>query len=214
MKINYEDYWKDRIKRNYVPLMPRHREIVRIITKTKDSGKVLDLGCGEGQILKMLPNSYEKYGVDISENALKLVNDRNIYVKSCNLNRDFPFHMNFDFIICSEVLEHLEQPSNVLENVKKYLTKDGLFLVTTPNITLWTHRIRLLIGKFPNYDKSHINFWDLDSFIKLLHNYGYEILNFYPTLFNPFFFSKLSLRYIQIYKLFGEQFLFICKNAK
>ena len=210
MKINYEDYWKKRIKRGYTPLLPRHREIVRIIIETKNSGRILDLGCGEGHILKMLPNSYEKYGVDISKTALKLANDKNIHIKLCNLNKDFPFDMKFDFIICSEVLEHLKNPSNVLENVKKHLTKDGLFLVTTPNITHWRHRVSMLFGKFPNYDKTHINFWDLNSFIKLLHNYGYEILNFYPTYFDPYFFSKLSkLKYT--YRLFGKQFLFICK---
>lgn len=207
MKINYEDYWKKRLKRNYMSLMPRHYEIARIIIKTKNSGRVLDLGCGEGHILKMLSNAYEKYGVDISKTALRLANDKNIHIELCNLNKDFPFDIKFNFIICSEVLEHLENPSNVLENVKKHLTKDGLFLVTTPNVTHWRHRVSMLFGKFSNYDKSHINFWDLNSFIKLLHNYGYEILNFYPTYFDPYFFSKLK----RTYRLFGKQFLFICR---
>lgn len=210
MKIDYEDYWKKRIKRGYTQLMPRHRKIVRIIIETRNSGRILDLGCGEGHILKMLPNSYEKYGVDVSKTALKLANDKNIHIKFCNINKDFPFDMKFDFIICSEVLEHLENPFDVLENVKKHLTEDGLFLVTIPNVTHWRHRVSLLLGKLPNYDKTHINFWDLDSFIKLLYNRGYEILNFYPTYFHPRFFSKLS-RLKCTYRLFGKQFLFICK---
>lgn len=214
MKINYEEYWKDRIEKNYIPLMPRHREIVRIITGTKNSGRVLDLGCGEGHILKMLPDSYEKYGVDISESALNLIIERDISVKLCNLNKDFPFDIKFDFIICSEVLEHLERPSNVLKNVKKHLTKDGLFLVTTPNVTLWKHRIRLLFGEFPNYDKSHINFWDIEDFIDMLINHGYVLLDFYPTGFSPIpnLSLKLKLRKLKfLYKLLGEQFLFICR---
>lgn len=210
MKINYEDYWKKRVKRGYMSLMPRHREIVRIIIETKNSGRILDLGCGEGHILKMLSNSYEKYGVDVSKTALKLANDKNIHIKLCNLNKDFPFDMKFDFMICSEVLEHLENPFDVLENVKKHLTEDGLFLVTIPNVTHWRHRVSLLLGKSPNYDKTHINFWDLDSFIKLLHDRGYEILDFYPTYFDPRFFSKLP-RLKSTYRLFGKQFLFICK---
>ena len=190
--------------------MPRHYEIVKIITKTKMSGKVLDLGCGEGHILKMLPSSYEKYGSDISKTALKLVNHKNIHIKSCDLNKDFPFNKEFDFIICSEVLEHLENPSNVLENVKKHLTKNGLFLVTTPNVTHWRHRVSRLFGKSPNYDKTHINFWDLDGFTQLLQKHSYRIINFYPTYFDPFFFSKLSGSK-NTYGLLGKQFLFICK---
>ncbi len=191
--------------------MPRHYEIVRIITKTKNSGRVLDLGCGEGHILEMLPSSYEKYGADISKTALKLVNHKNIHTKLCDLNKEFPFDMKFDFIICSEVLEHLINPSNVLENVKKHLTKDGLFLVTTPNVIQWRHRVSMLFGKFPNYDKTHIKFWDLDNFTELLKNNGYMILKFYPTYFDPFFFSKLSgIKFT--YGLVGKQFLFICKH--
>ncbi|MGF3555343.1 MAG: hypothetical protein ACQXXF_08825, partial [Thermoplasmatota archaeon] len=67
MKIDYERYWKDRIKKNKMPMMPRHREIVKIITSSRSSGKILDLGCGEGHILNILPDSLKKYGCDISE---------------------------------------------------------------------------------------------------------------------------------------------------
>jgi len=211
MKVDYNQYWESRLQRNYTPVMPRHREIVRIIIERKRSGKVLDLGCGEGHILQMLSDSYERYGCDVSDLALSLIHDDKIQKTVCDLNKAFPFDLDFDVIIASEVLEHLQNPYNVLEKVRKHLTKGGLFLVTNPSVTLWRHRLQLLCGRFPKYDPSHINFWDVDGFIELLSSYGYKIWDFYPTYYvfprrlrGIFFFKSRFL-----YKLFGEQFLFI-----
>jgi len=216
VRVDYNQYWEDRLQRNYTPVMPRHREIVRIIKERKRAGKILDLGCGEGHILQMLPDFYEKYGSDVSDVALSLIKDEKIHKKACDLNQDFPFDLNFDVIIASEVLEHLGNPYNVLEKVKEHLAKDGLFLVTTPSVTLWKHRLQLLRGRFPKYDPSHINFWDIDSFAELLRNYGYKILDYYPTYFVlPVRFTEAMIAKLRpLHKLFGEQFLFICEVNK
>jgi hypothetical protein len=70
MKISYGEYCKDRSRQNYMSARARHREIVRVIVKrTKNSVKVLDSRCREGHILKILPASSEKYGIDLSENV-------------------------------------------------------------------------------------------------------------------------------------------------
>jgi 2-polyprenyl-3-methyl-5-hydroxy-6-metoxy-1,4-benzoquinol methylase len=120
MKIDYERYWKDRIKKNKMPMMPRHREIVKIITSSRSSGKILDLGCGEGHILNILPDSLKKYGCDISELPLKFLDD-NVTAKTCDLNKEFPFDDVFDVIVCSEVLEHLENPERLLQNISNHI---------------------------------------------------------------------------------------------
>lgn len=213
MGVDYNQYWDDRLRRDYTPVMPRHREIVKIIKERKRQGKILDLGCGEGHILQMLSDSYERYGCDVSDLALNLINDHRIHKRVCDLNEDFPFDLNFDVIIASEVLEHLRNPHNLLQKVKGHLRKDGLFLVTIPSVTLWRHRLQLLCGRFPKYDPSHVNFWDIDSFVELLRNYGYKILDYYPTYFVlPVPFTEALIAKLRpLHKLFGEQFLFICE---
>jgi len=211
--VDYNRYWEDRLERNYTPVMPRHREIVRIINEREKSGRILDLGCGEGHILQMLSDSYERYGCDVSSLPLSLIDDPSIHKKVCDLNKEFPFDLDFDIIIASELLEHLQNPYNVLEEVKKHLTKDGLFLVTIPNVTHWRYRLQFLRGKFPEFAPSHVHFWDIASFTALLRDYGYKSLNFYPTYFVfPRYLGRLFfLKPRFLYKLFGEQFLFICE---
>ena len=211
MTVDYDQYWDDRLQRNYMPVMPRHREIVRVINERGKSSSILDLGCGEGHILKMLPDSCQRYGCDISKTPLDLINDKRIHCVLCDLNNDFPFDLDFDVIVASEVLEHLQNPHHVLEKAKEHLAKDGLFLVTIPNVALWRHRLQLLRGRFPGYDPTHVNHWDVDSFIELLTSYGYKISNYYPTYFIfPRYLGRIFfLRPRLLYKLFGEQFLFV-----
>lgn len=222
MRVDYERYWEERIEKKHVEVRPRHCEIVAVIRKEKGaSSKILDLGCGEGHILNMLPESFEKYGCDISQTALNLINIEKIHCVVCDLNNTFPFEGEFDVIIASEVLEHLHDPYNLLEQVKLHLAKDGLFLATIPSVTHFTHRMQLLRGNFPTYDPSHVNFWDIDKFVKILQNHGYRVLHFYPTSFDIPFLGKFPnllkklpfFKTKQSYKLFGEQFLFICKIA-
>ena len=46
---------------------------------------------------------------------------------------DFAFSERFDIIICSEVLEHLKRPEEMLNGLKELVKKDGIFLFTIPN---------------------------------------------------------------------------------
>jgi len=168
-----------------------------------------------GRILQMLTYSYDRYGCSVSYLPLGLITDDKIHKTICDLNREFLFNLDFDVIIASEVLKRLQNPYNVLEKVREHLTKDGLFFVINLSVTLWRCRIQILRGKFPKYDLSHIGFWDIDSFIKLLISYGYEVLNFYPTYFvfprylGRIFFIKPGF----LYRLFEEQFLFLTSKA-
>jgi len=208
--IDYEKYWYDRIVKNKSTLMPRHYSIVELIYSKQKYGRVLDLGCGIPHILNMLPSSYQKYACDISETLSKVINKNEIEFSIADLNSEFPFkHEKFDFIVASEVLEHLHNPSNVLDNVKGCLVNDGLFIVTTPNPVNIRHRLRLLSGKMPTWDHTHVNFWTKNDFSKLLQDYGYRVLNIYPTC-SHYLPKRVVIPFKFLYNLFGEQFLFSC----
>lgn len=99
---------------------------------------VLDVGCGNGVISRSLGEAgFNVYGVDVSEKAI---------AKARQLNR-FP-NVTFDVIsaeqliaegkkynaiICSEVLEHLNKPGDLLKTLYQSLTDTGILIVTVPN---------------------------------------------------------------------------------
>jgi len=101
------------------------------------SVKILDVGCGNGNIAMQLGSSgHEVLGIDISKEAItkaQLNNSlSNVSFKYIAVE-DLAIENKFEVIICSEVLEHLHEPESVIRSLKKQLSDDGLLIITVPN---------------------------------------------------------------------------------
>jgi ubiquinone/menaquinone biosynthesis C-methylase UbiE len=55
----------------------------------------------------------------------------------------------FDLVYVGEVIEHLYDPDHVFEEVRRVLTKQGHFILSTPNLSSWINRIVLFFGYQP-----------------------------------------------------------------
>jgi len=134
----------------------RYVEMLRLKTivdmaKISADDSVLDLGCGEGYCLTLVPNAKKIVGIDISKVALKrakaLIKERNIdatleFGDAQALEMD----EKFDKILCSEVLEHVPNPEKVMKNVYSLLNPNGLLVVSIPD-ELRIQRMMSLIKK-------------------------------------------------------------------
>ena len=121
----------------------RYVEMLRLKTivdmaKISADDSVLDLGCGEGYCLTLIPKAKKIVGVDISKVALKRANT---LIKSRNIDAALEFgdaqnpsmDEKFDKILCSEVLEHVPDPRKVMKNVYSLLNSNGLLVVSIPD---------------------------------------------------------------------------------
>jgi ubiquinone/menaquinone biosynthesis C-methylase UbiE len=104
-------------------------ELTKFITS---NGKILDVGGGIGLEAQFLPqfvdiNNY--YNLDISIEMLKYSRQNNVLAQSEHL--PFPAH-TFDYVICSEVLEHVADKVNTIAECYRVLKPKGLFLLSTP----------------------------------------------------------------------------------
>jgi 2-polyprenyl-3-methyl-5-hydroxy-6-metoxy-1,4-benzoquinol methylase/GT2 family glycosyltransferase len=106
--------------------------------------RVLDLACGEGYGSYLLAKTAESVvGIDIDEHAIK--HARNKYIKQSlefkvGSVTEVPIageHL-FEVVVCFEALEHIEDHQKLLSEVKRLLTPDGIFIVSTPNKTVYT----------------------------------------------------------------------------
>lgn len=118
-------------------LLNRHKKILNLILKNsiKDD-YVLDIGCFDGKILKVLEQKGYKnlYAVDFSETSKKSFKKTSIHFSTYDIERDrIPFGNKFDIIIYTDVLEHLFSPQTTLFNIKKNLSKDGKIIFSVPN---------------------------------------------------------------------------------
>jgi len=131
----------------------RIRKVISI-AKERRPGKVLDVGCGAGDIgvlAKAVLITCDVYGVDISGDAVAKARSRGIISFLCNVDEQpLPFQDSFfDLVICGEIIEHLFDPDHLLDEVHRVLKPNGAAVFTTPNLAAWYNRIALLIGYQP-----------------------------------------------------------------
>ena len=101
---------------------------------------ILDIGCGRGFYLKSLSlYKFPKkiFGIDINDKYLikakKNCQDKRIIIKKGTIY-SLPYEDNyFDFIICSELLEHLKDDKRGIKELSRVLKKNGTIAITVPN---------------------------------------------------------------------------------
>ncbi|WP_449601521.1 methyltransferase domain-containing protein [Paenibacillus sp. Marseille-Q9583] len=114
-----------------------------LIAKQYCQGKrVLDIACGEGYGSFAMAEKWgakEVHGVDISQEAINNAKEnfshKNIHFNTINAEEDNDFFEEgyFDLIVSFETIEHLANPILYLENLKRWLKKDGIILISCPN---------------------------------------------------------------------------------
>ena len=172
-----EERWQER--ENLI----RVNKILSLIPSDKKL-KVLDLGCYTGVVLDELKKKgHEVIGAELSEYGINECKRKEIPVLKYDLNvYPYPFKSeSYDVIICAEVIEHLIVPDLILNEIRRILKKDGILILTTPNLAALTRRIKLLLGRNPNIDVSlenssgHVRYYTFSSIIGLLNKYKFKI---------------------------------------
>jgi len=99
--------------------------------KKKTKGSLLDVGCGDGLISCLLAKSgFKVKGIDIEKEAIKLAQQKCPFV-DFEVNDVFDMSERFDYLLASEVIEHLPNPDEFLQKIKGLFRKEAL--ITTPN---------------------------------------------------------------------------------
>lgn len=93
------------------------------------SGKVLDVGCGIGDMIRHRPQTV---GVDVNPRAVEFCASQGLNVRLMAPDRlPFPDH-DFDGVLLDNVLEHLEHPQPLLEEIHRVLVANGTLIVGVP----------------------------------------------------------------------------------
>ena len=111
-------------------------EKVDLVQRFVSSGRILDVGCGDGKFLWALDSQqWDRTGVEFSEETVRLVNEKIDDVKlfegdifSAELKEG-----SFDVVTFWHVLEHLPRPQEVLERVRRLLSPGGWIFISLPN---------------------------------------------------------------------------------
>lgn len=107
-------------------------------------GRILDLGCGDGDYGRRLKDlGFDVVAGDIDLARFKYKNE--IEFKHCDITKGMPFSDNyFDYVLLIEVVEHLRNPYVVMPEINRIIEPNGSLVMSTPNILNLKSRLRFL----------------------------------------------------------------------
>ena len=116
--------------------------------------KVVDFGCGDGSLLKMLANkkSITGYGVENDPNKINecIINGVSVIQQDIDYGINNYRDMGFDFAIMASSIQCLRRPKDVIINILQVANE---CVITLPNFGNWELRMGLLKGKMPSSAK-------------------------------------------------------------
>ena len=149
-----------------------YKIVIKILSSLPKGARVLDVGCGPG----ILSEKLNKFGLNVSACDIERKINKNdkILFKYADLNKKIPYNNNFfEAVVCLEVIEHLHSPWLLVEEIYRVLKKDGIVILSSPNISNCVARIyHLLTGKmwlFKTFTTDHINpmsYWEIERIFK------------------------------------------------
>lgn len=141
----------------------RKRLILNIIKKYKHCKlAILDIGCGDGFLLNSLKQypSFKIFGLDVSPKAIELAQDRAgsdiQYLLGDLQSKEGLPKRKFDFIICSEVLEHLPNDKTAISNLAFLLAPQGKLLLTLPHKQDYWTQHDTAVAHLRRYEKKDV----------------------------------------------------------
>jgi len=130
-----EEYWWFKSRRSMV------FSLIEKMNLSKDA-KILEVGCSGGPLLELLKNEgyHNTYGIDLSENAIDVCKERGILnaFQMDAVNLQFS-DSEFDLVIASDILEHIEDEMSALAEWNRVLKLNGKLIVFVPAFnSLWS----------------------------------------------------------------------------
>lgn len=176
--------------------------------------KVLDIGCATGVFGKLLKDKYNccVTGIEINKRICKIAENNIDKVICCNVETNFPeIKDKFDIIILADILEHLKNPENLLNNIKNLLNSNGYIIISVPNVSHYSVVMNLLWGNWDYtssgiLDKTHLRFFTFNSIKRMLKENGFKIgsFNCIRNHINPEL--KNIFKYLEKQKIVGPAF--------
>lgn len=172
----------DNRRYNYTDHETQHRDEYPIIESfIQPNSKVIDLGCGNGSLLKLLKDkkNIHEYGIEMVQSGVDIGLEKGLNV--CQGLIDSPLDevedKQFDYAICNVTIQMVRYPEVLLSEMKRIAHYQ---IVSFPNFAHWRNRLDLLLkGRMPKpmlfgyewYSTGHIHQLSIRDFLDLVEKY-------------------------------------------
>jgi SAM-dependent methyltransferase len=133
--------------------------------------EVLDVGCGSGVYVLHLADEFQIRGVD-AERFDAWAERPELFGLADAQDLRMPAN-SVDTILSFETLEHLPDPRRALEEYSRVCRKNVILTVPNCVVSPGMRRSGLIFHHW--IDRTHVNFWDLDAFARLVSDAGFTV---------------------------------------
>jgi methionine biosynthesis protein MetW len=163
-----------------------------IIQQIERGSRVLDLGCGDAELLARLQSEHQcdVLGVEYDENAFVQAIERGIPILQVDLNEglDTLPSQSFDYAVLSQTLQQIRRPMELLHEIFRVARRA---IVVVPNFGHWRVRLQVgLLGRVPVtdnlpyewYESPNIHFLSMLDFRELAGRGNFRIVKEIPII--------------------------------
>jgi 2-polyprenyl-3-methyl-5-hydroxy-6-metoxy-1,4-benzoquinol methylase len=200
--VHFDDWEHDN---PYVSQLAAHRvyfkkliTYIRLFMGEPSSIKLLDVGCAIGVLVKVaMEEGIDAEGIDIAQTAISYAQKKfhvPVTQGTCTtwfIKKQYKNH--YDVITALEVIEHEENPIQMMKIIHTMLRPGGTVIITTPNFnTLY----RILMGKaWVGYEHTeHLWFFTPETILQMLRKAGFSDIHVQKDFYRPYSVSYMFRR--------------------
>lgn len=178
-----------------------YAQLLSRVRKYATQGRWLDVGCSYGWLLSYVnTRGFEGQGIEPSASAAQHAIDAGIPVRVAGFPDSGSDAESFEVVSFMDVLEHLESPAEILGAIRRRLVPDGILIIQVPDRASFLYRLArqlhwLSLGRIrfalsrlwlADLDFPHHYYFTLEALRMLLHEVGFEILEYSrPAMGHP-----------------------------
>lgn len=174
----YDQHYFDNIFSRQVHNSQRNRRRLKLARQAVPGGNFLEIGCGQGEFLRMAAAYYQVEGIDISHHAVKALRSATrLPIRRADIQDTALPAEKYDGIAAFNILEHLNCAGEVLEKIHSALKPGGVLFGSVPykshifgNIHTWLSNI---------FDRTHVATYPPGQWRRLFQQSGFQQIEFF-----------------------------------
>jgi len=189
--------------KSIAPLRQKSKQKHEIIIELIEGKKVVHYGCVDddeeliehkaqkGYYLHQAVTEHSKstIGIDLNKDAFNFLEEEMGIINVVYGNVEDPGTFNLDkkrlkkaeVVLIPDLIEHLNNPGNMLQGIKDHFREDVKVIILTPNPFAWYNFAATLLNK-EIYTPYHTCYFTTESMIVLLKRYGFKVDKIHPVI--------------------------------